>query len=133
MRFAGRLLAAVLVLLVASGAAGGIGTTIGAFTIGIDQSQSHSQKAGTLVPAGYAHEFDGGAVTGVTVFINNTGSDLTGEARVDLVAKDGTVVASATNDAILGSSGTQEILVGFEGTHELSAFSRVEITIASSL
>lgn len=129
MRFAGRLLAAVLVLLVASGAAGGIG----AFTIGIDQSQSHSQKAGTLVPAGYAHEFDGGAVTGVTVFINNTGSDLTGEARVDLVAKDGTVVASATNDAILGSSGTQEILVGFEGTHELSAFSRVEITIASSL
>ncbi|MFC7155908.1 hypothetical protein ACFQPA_10625 [Halomarina halobia] len=109
------------------------GVPVGTFTLGIDQTRSHTEEPGGLVPEGYSLAFDGDAVTGVTVLVNNTGTELTGDARAKLVAKNGSVLVSGTNSAVLGTAGTQEIHVEFTGTYELSEFSRVQVTVAESL
>lgn len=111
-------------------AAPGAMTTV---DLAIDRSTANSESPGTLVPEGHSLNYDGSEVTSVTVHVNNTGSLDTGDFIVELVAKNGTTVASGSKSAVTLSSGGQKVTVSLDSTAAPTEFARVQIRIGSSL
>lgn len=111
-------------------AAPGAVTTV---DLAIDRTTATSESPGTLVPEGHSLHYDGSEVTSVTIHVNNTGSLDTGDFAVDLVAKNGTTVASGSESAVTLSSGGQEVTVSLDSTAAPTAFARVQIRMGSSM
>lgn len=129
----GGLLATALTLTLCTAvvvAAPGAVTTV---DLAIDRSTASSESPGTLVPEGHSLSYSGGDVSAVTVFVNNTGSLDTGDFIVELVAKNGTTVASGAKSAVTLSSGGQKVTVSLDSTAAPTEFARVQIRIGSSL
>ncbi|WP_430504434.1 hypothetical protein [Haloparvum sp. PAK95] len=101
--------------------------------LAIDRTSSESDSPGKLVPEGHTLNYDGNEVTSVTLYVNNTGGLDTGDFIVELLAKNGTTVASGSKNAVTLSSGGQEVTVTFDGTHSPTNFARIKIWMGSSL
>lgn len=101
--------------------------------LAIDRSTANSESPGTLVPEGHSLSYSSGDVNAVTVYVNNTGSLDTGDFIVELVAKNGTTVASGSKSAVTLSSGGQKVTVSLDSTATPTEFARVQIRIGSAM
>lgn len=126
-----RVVAAVLAVVVLCGlAAGSAAVAIDDSRIEQSVGRTHADE---LVVDGYTLAYGDGGVTGMTVYVNKSGSALTGDVKVALSATDGTTVYAETKSDVLLDSAPTEVSFTFDAAYAVEGFARVRIVAAKSL
>lgn len=119
----------VLAVVATVGVAAGVAPLTHGFAV--DQSRSTSSVDAVLV-GGHELGYNGSDVTELTVTVNNTGSELTGDLRIIIATKNGTRLERATKSGVVFGPGTTTVTVRLDGKYGTEEFARVEVRVASS-
>lgn len=98
----------------------------------VDQTISETTTT-RLVVEGHDVGYEGRDVASVTVHVNNDGSELVGDIRVVLTAKNGTVLVSETKTGVVLAPGHSSVTVDLTGTYDVKKVTRIHITAGASL
>lgn len=77
--------------------------------------------------------YEGSDIGSITIYVNNSGSELIGEVRVVLTAKNGTVMGSETKSSIVLAPGRNEIPIDLSATYDPRRVSRIRLVAGASL
>lgn len=98
----------------------------------VDQTVSETTTSRLIVEE-HTAGYEGSDIGSVTMYVNNSGSELIGEARVVLTAKNGTVLSSKTKSGIVLAPGRNEITIDLSGTYDPRRVSRIRLIAGASL
>lgn len=98
----------------------------------IDQTVSETTTPRLIIEE-HTAGYDGSDISSITLYVNNSGSELIGEARVILTAKNGTVLASKTKSSIVLGPGRNKITIDLSGSYDPRRVSRIRLLAGSSI
>lgn len=98
----------------------------------VDQTVSETTTSRLIIEE-HAAGYDGSDIGSVTMYVNNTGSELIAEARIVLTAKNGTVLASKTKSSIVLAPGRNKITIDLSGSYDPRRVSRIRLVAGASI
>lgn len=100
--------------------------------LGVEQTIGEVDGVQDVLVEGYNLTYTGTDISATTVYVKNTGTEITADVRVELRRKNGTVLRSQTTTALI-TAGTTEVSVSFLQPASPSDVTRIRILVAKSL